>query len=63
MRVVTRTEIVRPPVPAALIRSCPPAYKGPLRVTQDLITRGDHNEAALNTCAVQVAGIAKWNAP
>lgn len=58
---VVKSEVVRLKVPSALTRPCPKKYTGPIRVTQDFITRGDHNEAALATCAAQVAGIAKWN--
>ena len=59
--VVVKTETVRERVPAALIRPCPAKQRKPLVTTGDLVNRLVYTEGALDTCAAQVAGIARWD--
>lgn len=51
-----------PRVPAALIKPCPPKSRKPLVTTGDVVDRLLYTEGALDVCAAQVRGIAKWDA-
>lgn len=58
---IVQSEIVREPIPTALIRPCPEAWNKPVKITGDFVQRGDVNEAALRKCAAQVEAIRKWD--
>lgn len=49
-------------VPPALILPCPPKSRGSLAKTRDVVNRLTYTEAALDTCAAQVRGVAAWDA-
>lgn len=62
--VLVVTKSVKARIPVAMLRPCEAAWRkagGPATV-QDFVSRGDHNEAALNACAAKVRKIAQWDA-
>lgn len=59
--IIVQTELVREPIPAALVRPCQGPWNKPVRITGDFVQRGDVNEAALRKCAAQVEAIKKWD--
>lgn len=60
-RVVSKPEVIRERVPAALLRPCPGKSRKPIVTTGDIVNRLTYTEGALATCAAQVAKIRKWN--
>ena len=58
---IVQNEIVREPIPSALLLDCPKGWTKPVKITGDFVQRGDVNEAALRKCAAQVEAIRKWD--